>query len=187
MKIHIRLFILFAILTSTAFFFQSCDELTEDISTVKVKVPIERQTFTVDSALFAQKTNEVILAQFAVDINLDSIIEANGVDFLDQGTFSELVIGVLDPEDVDLSFLEAAKVTVSSTESFEEEYIVATVTDIDEEQNSANLIINDLSVTDQLRQHVFYIRVYGQPGEPLPVNVVTMYVDGVVCLTIDLF
>ncbi|MEA3504759.1 MAG: hypothetical protein U9R32_06115, partial [Bacteroidota bacterium] len=170
---------------SSAFLLQSCEELAGDISEVKVKMPLERITFDVDSAVMAQKSDEIVFAQYTMDINSDSIMNSHGVDYLNQAAFTELVLGIVQPQDMDMSFLEAAKITVSSTDSFEEEFIAASVATIDPSKNSVELVITDFSVTEQIRQGVFYVRIYGKPNQTLPVRTVTLFVEGKLQLVLD--
>ncbi|MEA3505676.1 MAG: hypothetical protein U9R32_10855, partial [Bacteroidota bacterium] len=64
MRKNIKLVMLIVALVSSAFLLQSCEELAGDISEVKVKMPLERITFDVDSAVMAQKSEEIVFAQY---------------------------------------------------------------------------------------------------------------------------
>jgi hypothetical protein len=163
----------------------ACDELMDDLSEVQIKVPMQRQVFSLDSTLNFQKIAPVILYQYHVNINIDSLLNEQGVNMVSHAAISEVTLGMVEEGEWLLSYVKSAKVTVSDFEDFSDEVEVAcTTSNIKPEANTVQLATHNLNIAQKMMQDGIFIRIYGVPSMPFKGNK-KMFVKGMITLDLD--
>ena len=163
----------------------SCEDYLESTDEVKIHIPIKKQAFSVDSSVLRLKNDELLLNQMRVTIDIDSLLEAEGLEYLSAAKVNELVLGVDEPAVENLFFLDQARVTISDDKNFNEEIVVAESDKISPNQKSINLKVMNLDIARELRTDGFYLRIYGTPAAPLYKSGITMFVEGKMTLKMD--
>lgn len=175
-----RLNILFnfkAVLTVLLLFcMASCDlELLKPTLKIPVTTKID---FHIDSSRF--KSELVLIHEETINIDIDSLIRHydGNPDLIKNAEIKSVTLLVIEPEDVELSFLDSSTVSVSTLTL--EEVVVATAandslsaTEItyilsEEAGNVLQLLTTEEDVT---------VRIYGLFAEPIPVNTVGLIME----------
>lgn len=171
-----RSIVLFALV---AFSFTSCEEMAQDVSGVTVKVPIDRIVFNPQNNRVSSDFSEENYYQKEIDFDVDSLLDANGVNYLQKAELANLFLGVVRPENLSLSFLSSARVSVSKFEDFRQETIVAESENFNVSENEVEFMIHDVDVRSYLKSDVFYIRIYCDMNHSTQIEEATkLYVDG---------
>lgn len=147
-----------------AFLVSSCEELAENVDEAKINIPIKKRVFTLDSLDDSKKNNEVLLHQCLVDIDVDSVLEAQGLDHISRAQANEMVLGIDKPSDEELYFLNKVKITISENDSFKDEIKVAEAQNINSQDHSLKLEIMDTDITHVFTSRGFFLRIYATPA-----------------------
>lgn len=164
----------------------SCEELLENTEEVRINIPIKKKNFSVDSSGPGTKNSEVLLHERLVNVDVDSVMEAEGLDYLVKARVKEVILGMEDLSSQGRFFLETARITVSPVESFSKEIQVAYKNNINTyEENNLKLTVENNNIANVIRKHGFYLRIYGTPIKPLQNTGVRMFLKGKVALQMD--
>ncbi|MCF8231099.1 MAG: hypothetical protein K9J27_02840 [Bacteroidales bacterium] len=147
-----------------AFSLGSCEELAENVDEAKVKIPIKKRVFGLDSLENGGRANEVVLYQCFVDIDVDSVLDAQGLNYIARARANEMVLGIDKPADAELFFLNDAKVTISGDEDFGDEIEIAQTHNINGSDSKVNLEVLDKDVTQEFTNRGVFLRVYATPS-----------------------
>lgn len=168
------------------FSLSSCEDYLESTDEVKIQIPIKKRAFSVDSSVLRLKNEELLLNQLRVNIDIDSLLEAEGLEYLSTAKVSKLIIGIDEPAIENLFFLDQAKVTISDDRSFKEEIVVAESDKIIRDQQAINMEVMNLDIAREIRTDGFYLRIYGTPVTHLyKKSGVTMFIEGTMTLKMD--
>lgn len=163
----------------------SCEEFLESTDEVKINMPINKQDFSVDSSLLGLKNEEILLHEMRVRMDIDSLLKAEGLEYLSKARVNEMILGVDEPAFEKLYFLNKAKVTISDEESFKNEILVAYADNVDTEENSIHLQVVNMDVAREIRVDGFYLRIYATPSAPIYKSGIEMFIKGKVSLEMD--
>lgn len=157
--------------------FQSCDETEDavkDLATFKVNYDLPAVSFELDSALF--KSEEVILAQTTVSVNIDSILEANNVSsgMLEGAQFTKVTVEILSPDGANFDFVDNMRVTVAMNSDFSDENQIAETGNIQEGSTSVDFIFDNTDLSAYMTADNFHSRLYGTLNGPVPFGMVGM-------------
>ena len=175
---------LIALFISTMFITQSCDKVTE-AAEFDVKKELPTVHFDLDSA----STKEVvILYEDFFDINLDSILEANGVDKgkVKDGKFESITISIDNPTpEMQLGFITELDFKVASDESFEDAEVLASAHDIKIGDTKIEFKVSDKALDKYIEMSKFYFRLYGEKVGEIPVETLPLLLDAKVKFTVS--
>jgi len=175
---------LIALFISTMFITQSCDKVTE-AAEFDVKKDLPTMHFDLDSA----STKEVVvLYENYFDINLDSILKANGIDAgkIKNGTFEEIIIRIENPTpEMTLGFITSLDFKVSETEGFEDSETLAEAKDIAADATEIIFKVTDKTMDKYLEMSKFYFRLYGNKVGEVPVDKLPLELDAKVKFTVS--
>lgn len=158
----------------------SCEKLSQDISEVTIKIPMERMVFSPKEQKEGSIINQEGWYQKQVSYDVDSLLEANGSSFLEEARVINLNLGILQPSNQRLSFLRSAKVSVALHEDFADEIVVAEAEKIIAADNEISFQINAVDWRRYLRSDNFFIRVYFDIHQYSELHeATTIYVDGI--------
>ena len=146
------------------FLVSSCEELAEDVNEAKINIPIKKRVFTLDSLEKGYKYNEVILHQSFVDIDVDSVLEAQGLNHISRAQANEMILGIDKPTDENLYFLNKVKITISENERFKDEIKVAQAQNISSQDHSLKLEVMNTDITHVFTSRGFFLRIYATPA-----------------------
>lgn len=154
----------------------SCEELSQDVSQVMVKVPMERIVFSPNNT---RGVDQESYYQKEINFDTDSLLEANRMRFFETAELKNLFLGVLQPADQSLAFLSSAKLSISRFEDFHHEVVLAETESYNVSENEIEFIIHDVDVRNYLKSDVFYVRVYCDLNNSTQIEeATTLYVDG---------
>ncbi len=157
----------------------SCEELSQDVSQVTVKVPMDRIVFSPLNTRDVKGVDQVGYYQKEINFDADSLLEANGMKFLETAELKNLFLGVLEPADQSLAFLSSARVSISRFEDFHHELVVAETESYNVSENEIKFMIHEVDVRSYLKSDVFYVRVYCDLNNSTQIEeTTTLYVDG---------
>ncbi len=157
----------------------SCEELSQDVSRVTVKVPMDRIVFSPHNTRDIKGGVYEGYYQREINFDADSLLEANGMRFLETAELKNLFLGVLKPSDQSLAFLSSARVSISTFEDFHHELVVAETESYNVSDNEIEFMIHDVDVRNYLTSEVFYVRVYCDINNSTQIEeATTLYVDG---------
>ncbi len=171
--------ILFAvILAAVPFLFltQSCDKVKDEISEATkfdVSMDLPDHYFVLDSNDFKSSVSikeETILTEQAININIDSILSANGLSSasLSDAGFTHITVLMDDPlPDANFDFMSGMRVVLSENENFDPETQIAIAEDIPAGSTSVTFTLDNSAIQSFIDNHNFHLRLYGQMG-PLP-------------------
>ncbi len=171
--------ILFAvILAAVPFLFltQSCDKVKDEISEATkfdVSMDLPDHYFVLDSNDFKSSTSikeETILTEQAININIDSILSANGLSSasLSDAGFTHITVLMNNPlPDANFDFMSGMRVVLSENENFDPETQIAIAEDIPAGSTSVTFTLDNSAIQSFIDNHNFHLRLYGQMG-PLP-------------------
>ena len=171
--------IIFLMLISV-FMLNSCEEIT-DLVAFNVEKEMPAQHFNLDSASTVK--GETVLYESYLDINLDSILEANGFDAgkISEGKFKSILLSIENPTPkMQMGFVSDLTIKLSETEGFENEQIFATAQNIQLGDTEVNFDINDEEMDYYLSVSKFYFRVYGTMLSPVPVDKLPLILNSTV-------
>jgi len=164
----------------------SCEELLENTEEVRINIPIDKKSFSVDSSELETKNSEILLHERHVNVNVDSVMEAEGLDYLVNARLKELILGMEELTSEGRFFLKTARITVSPAESFSKEIKVAYKKDINTyEEKTVKLTVENINISNVIRSHGFYLRIYGTPVKLGQSEGVKMFLKGKVALQMD--
>lgn len=164
----------------------SCEELLENTEEVRINIPIDNKPFSVDSSELETKNTEVLLHERHVKLNVDSVMEAEGLDYLVNARLKELILGMEELSSEGRFFLETARITISPVENFSKEINVAYKKDINTyEKKTVKLTVKNINISNVIRRHGFYLRIYGTPIKPGQSEGIKMFLKGKVSLQMD--
>lgn len=175
-RINILLTFRTALTVLLLLFMASCDlEMLKPTLKVPVTTKID---FHIDSLRF--KSELILMHEETINLDIDSLIRHydGNPDLIKNAVIKSVTLTVLEPEDVELSFLESSTVSVS-TPSFEEVVVATAANDSLSAReityiltNEAGNVLQLLSTEDDLT-----IRIYGLFAEPLPVSTVDLLME----------
>ncbi len=166
---------------------QSCNKVKELASFDLVK-DMADQHFNLDSATTTAVKGPVLLYESRYTINMDSIMDANGVDkgLIDNGHFTEIELLIDNPSALEeFGFLSDVSFKVSTSASFQSSEIVAEASGIKQGDTSIILNVNSTSMDRYLQNATFYFRLYGTVTGPVPVNVLPLILRSQVGFTVN--
>lgn len=165
----------------------ACEELVENTDEITVNVPIEKRYFKVDSALLSVKKGQTLLHKGYIDVNPDSVLEAQRVDYVTSAKVTEMILGVKDPRCSELFFLNEASVVVSATADFRNSFQVAHINNINAESNAVELNLMNQELVEEIVAGGFYFKLYGKPSN-MPFyksGGIRMFIEGEVSLNMN--
>ena len=179
-RIFISLLILIAV---PLVYLTSCNKVKE-LTSVNVTMKMPRQHFTYSETKL--KTGEVILYSGMVTVNLDSILNANGLPsgIIQTTTFTSLSVTINVPADSTFHWLSSMRAVISANQNFDPQNGIGNVTNTDPNAKTVFVTLNNLNIRPYLSQPSFYIRLYAVLNGPLPAVTVGMFLDGTVQLLI---
>lgn len=164
---------------------QSCDKV-KDLVAFDVEQTMPDQHFDLDSASTTAK-EETKLYESLFDINLDSILDANGMDKgkIEDGQFTKLVLLIDNPSALEeFGFVSTLTFKVSEAEDFATSMIIATATDIKKGDTEIIFDINSETLDQYLALSTFYFRIYGTVVGPMAVNKLPLILKSKVGFTV---
>jgi hypothetical protein len=176
------------LLFSSLFVFQSCKKIVE-AAEFDVDKDLPQQRFVLDSA--STKGEEVILYENFFDIDLDKILEDNGIDKgkIKDGKISALKITLDEPtpemEEIGLGFVSSLRFVVSEESDYAAEEQIAEAKNIQHGDQSIVFKINDKYLDKYLEQSKFYFRLYGVKESEIPVEEIALLLDSRVKFTVS--
>ena len=181
-----RIFISLAILLAIPLIYLSSCSKVKELTAVDVSMKISRQHFTY-TATNLKSGSEVILCSEHVTVNLDSILNANGIPtgIIQTTTFTYLAVTIEQPPDSTFHWLSSMRATVADNSNFNPENQVGSVTNNDPNAKTVVVTLNNLNIRPYLSNPGFYVRVYAMLNGPLPAVTVGMFIDGTVQLHIE--
>lgn len=183
MKIELRKTTGKLIVLLMALSFFSCEEWSQDLDEVTMKVPIQKIVFEPGDA---NKADTASWYQKEITFDLDSLLKANDADYLDHAQIEQLELGVLKPRNQSLLFLKNVSVSISQDEDFSEEEKVGAINNVNANDQTTEFTLNPVDLCHYLRQERFYLRVYFEKRNHINIQTSTkVYVDGVIQVKIE--
>lgn len=177
-----NLLILFMLAVVPVMFF-SCDKL-KDLTAFNVTYKVPRLSFRYTPT--AVKSGEVILCTEQVNLNVDSLLNANlPGGGLGTTTFSQFSITIQAPDTANFGWLQSARAVVSQDVNFTNTVQVGNVTNTDPLAKTVILTMNNDNIRPLLGTQGFYIRVYAMLNGPVPYNWIDMYIDSQLVLRVE--
>lgn len=179
------------------FITQSCEKIKDEINEAAAfDVPIDLPDyhFDLDSASLTKSAAsinaEVVITEQSVNVNLDSILSANGVSSatLSSASFTSVVISMTDTvtfPDVNFDFMDGMRVVLSSTSDFSSETQVAHAESIPAGAKKVTLILNNPGIQSFIDNQNFYLRLYGTLGAPAPMAVIPLVLQSGIQFTVN--
>ncbi len=184
MKRNVKIFSLVVLFVSTMIFTQSCDKVKE-AAEFDVKQDLPTMKFDLDSA----STKEVrVLYENSFDINLDSILEANGIDKgkIKNGKFEEIRVSIDNPTaEMNLGFVSSLEFKVSENANFEGAETLAEAKDIDPDATEIIFKMTDKTMDKYLEMSKFYFRLYGNKVGEIPVEKLPLLLKSKIKFTVS--
>ncbi len=159
----------------------SCDKV-KDLAEFDISYPLPDARFTLDSVNYLPKT-EQLLVQQTMTLNVDSIIEKHDLDGIGETQFEYIKLEVESPAWVNFSWLNSARVTVSTQGLSETQ--VAAVTSISPDGRSVDLQLSNTNVSSTISTGSFILRVYGDVTPPLPAASITLLLKSKIKMTVQ--
>ncbi len=172
--------ILFAILIvalPVLFLTQSCETVKDEIeeaAAFDVSMNLPDHYFVLDSTDLTKSSGsiltEVILTEQAININIDSIFSANGINSasLSNAGFTHITVLMNNPlPGANFDFMSGMRVVLSETSDFAVETQIAIAENIPAGSTEVTFTLDNSSIQSFIDNHNFYLRLYGQMG-PLP-------------------
>jgi hypothetical protein len=156
---------------SSAFMIQSCDK-AKDLVAFDVSKQLPDHHFDLDSATTTVK-GETMLYESLFDIDLDSILEANGMDRgqIEGGEFEEIVLLIDNPSALEeFGFISTLTFKLSESEDFASSLEIARATNIKKGDTEIKFTVNGETLDQYLQNSTFYFRLYGTLESPVPVD-----------------
>jgi len=173
-----------ALFISTMLFTQSCDKVVE-AAEFDVKKDMPTIKFDIDSA----STKEVVvLYEGFFDINLDSILEANGIDkgIVKNGTFEKIMIKIDNPTpEMTLGFITSLDFKISEDEGFTVEETLAEAKNIKADATEIIFKVTDKTMDKYLERSKFFFRLYGNKVGEVPVEKLPLLLDSKIKFTVS--
>lgn len=161
-----------SVILTMGLFTQSCNKI-EDLVAFDVQQTLPDQHFDVDSSATTAKGAEIILNEAFLDINLDSILSANGIDqgTLSNSQFKEIVVIIDNPTpQMEMGFVSTLTLKLYRNKDFTDGFTIASATGIKAGDVSATFAVNNDNIDAYLQSSKFYYRIYGTLEHSLPVN-----------------
>jgi hypothetical protein len=166
-------------------FFYGCEEWSKDLDEVTMKVPLQKIVFSpVDEAEVTKDTSNWY--QKEVTFDLDSLMEANDSDYLEEAVLEKLVIGVLQPQNQNLAFLRNASVNISLNESFSHQKELGEVDYVSANAREVDLSLNEVELDNYLKVDKFYLRIYFEKRNHIEIQESTkIFLEGMMKMRIE--
>jgi hypothetical protein len=142
----------------------SCEKVKK-LAEFDVSYALPDVRFTLDSIDFFSKTEHLLLSHPAY-INIDSIVEEYNISGISKIKFEYVRIEIESPEQVDLSWLNSSRITLSA-ESVEETQI-AQLSSLSPGSRMAEFELSDTNVEPVMSTGHFMMNVYGDVSPPIP-------------------
>ncbi|MCK9423750.1 MAG: hypothetical protein M0Q38_14255 [Bacteroidales bacterium] len=178
-----RNFLMLFMLAVIPVLFFSCDKLT-NLTAVNVTYKVPRIPFKFTPT--ALKSGEIILCTEQVNLNVDSLLNANlPGGGLDTTSFSNFSITIEAPDTANFGWLQSARTVVSQDSTFTSHVQIGTVTNNDSTTKTVILTMNNDNIRPYLGTKGFYIRVYAVVNGAIPYNWIQMYIDSQLKMRIE--
>lgn len=151
----------FTTILMTALFTQSCDKV-KDLVAFDVEQSLPDQHFDVDSNNTVK--GEILLDESFLDINLDSILNANGIDqgILSGTQFTQIDITIDNPTpEMEIGFVSTLTLRLYDNKDYLDGKVIATAAGIKTGDKSATFIVNSENLDPYFQKSKFYYRIYG--------------------------
>jgi len=135
----------------------SCEELSQDLEKVTMKVPLTGIVF--QPADYLDEKGNSGYYQKEIQFDLDSLMQANDVDNLEKSFVDKLELEVVQPQGQDLTFLKSVAVVIDSDEDFADATEIGRIENITPSREKASFDLNDEELSSFLRQEHFYVRI----------------------------
>lgn len=163
--------------------FSGCEEWSQDLDEVTMKVPIQKIVF---EPAAVNKGDTLSWYQKEVEFDLDSLLKANDADYLEHAQIEKLEIGVLEPRNQSLLFLKNVSVSISQDEDFAGEVKVGEINNVNTNDQTTELTLHSVDLCQYLRQEKFYLRIYFERRNHIDIQSSTrVYVDGIMHVRIE--
>ena len=165
----------------------SCEKV-KDLAASDVTLNLPQQHFTFSGSSM-KSGDEVVLYSNFVEVNLDSILNAEGISSgsLTATTFTTLSITMEQPVDSTFHWMSSMRAVVSDNENFSPEHEVGNAVNNDPLSKTLTVTLNNTNITQYLTQPSFWLRLYCTPTGPMPSYSIGMFMDGSVKLRITPF
>ena len=162
-------------------FHSSCSKINE-LATQEVVLKIPRTAF--QYPLVTQKADEQVLYQGFVSVNVDSLLNAYGFSSanIKDPVVTKFSIGITSPSSATFSWLQSARAGASASSSFLPLTVVATATNAGATGKTVIMTVNYNVIP---MNKGFYLAVYGTLTGPIPTEMMYMYLEGELKLTIE--
>ncbi len=150
----------------------SCDKVA-DLVAFDIEKSMPDQHFDVDSSTTAAKGAEIKLYESYFDINLDSILDANGIDKgkISNATFKQISIAIENPTpEMELGFVNSISIKLYDNKDYNDGKTIATASGIKTGDQSVIFNVNNESLDPYFENSKFYYRIYGVLEYPISVN-----------------
>ncbi|MGM0565728.1 MAG: hypothetical protein ACQESX_03115 [Bacteroidota bacterium] len=135
-----------------------CEDLSQDLEQVTMKVPLTGIVF--QPADYLDKGDDNGYYQKEIHFDLDSLMQANDANSLEESFVDNLELGVLQPQNQDLAFLKTVTVLIDTTEDFAEPDEIGRIENVSPNQKEASFDLNDVNLSSYLRNEHFYVRIH---------------------------
>jgi hypothetical protein len=165
---------IFLIAAVPLIFLTSCEKV-KDLASVNVSYDLPDLYFQYVPAMY--KDGEVILYSGALQVNLDSILNANGLSsgFVGATTFSQFSVTIEQPENANFGWLKSARAVVSQNSSFDPQAQIGSVVNSDPVAKTVTLTLNNVNIRPYLGTSNFYLTLYAELTGPVPYEWINMY------------
>lgn len=176
------------------FLTQSCETVKDEIgdaAAFDVPMDLPDHYFVLDSADFTKSSGsilaEVILTEQAININIDSIFSANGINSasLSDAGFTDITVLMNNPlPGANFDFMSGMRVVLSENENFDPETQIAIAENIPAGSTSVTFTLDNSGIQSFIDNHNFYLRLYGQMG-PLPYPMLPLILQSGIIFTVN--
>ncbi|MFH1121362.1 MAG: hypothetical protein V1775_16205 [Bacteroidota bacterium] len=159
----------------------SCDKVKE-LAEFDIDYTLPDAHFTIDSVDHLPKAEKLLLQQ-TMTVNVDSIIDEHNLDGIGETQFEYVRLEIESPAWVNFSWLNSARVTVSSQGLNETE--VATITSVSPGGRTAELQLKNTDVSSTISTGSFVLKVYGDVTPPLPAGSIGLVLKSKIKMTVQ--
>lgn len=179
-----NIFIFFLMASLPLLINSSCKEI-KDAAAVTVSYDLPKINFTYYRA--TDKATEVLLYSGMVQINLDSLLNANGLSSGVVGStyLTQFTLTIDDPDNATFSWLESSRVQFAQDAGFQTAVEVATAVNSNPNAKVLTLTTNNVNIRPYLGNTAFYMRVFATMNGPLPWEWVGMYINSQLKFTLE--
>ncbi|MCO5266422.1 MAG: hypothetical protein M9948_11145 [Lentimicrobium sp.] len=176
-----RAMALVAVIATSSVFMFSCDKVKE-LAEFDVAYTLPDVHFSIDSTNYLPKTEQLLIEQ-TLTLNVDSIIQKHNLDGIGETGFEYVRLVIEDPDNVNFSWLNSSRVTVSAQNLAETQ--VAAITTVNPDGRTLDLQLTNTNVSSVISTGTFVLRVYADFTPPLPVATIGLALQSRIKMTVQ--